>query len=291
LAIYWFREYVFSGEIEMNRRNITIAVVAILALGAGLVVYGLLTQPHKQAPPPRTVVVSTMRIPEHAHIVPAMLDVVQKPAEEATPDALSNTGDAVGMVATSDIPEGTQITPGELAKLATPPPPALVVPKGMRAVTIPIDQVKGVAGLLRPGDRVDVIAIPPRSAGTPMAYTILRDVNVLAVGQATWTVQPEVVPSAAPGAAATPPAAFVQPATATLAVTPAEADLLASADVNAILRLALRPQGEPARSTTAETLIYPTPLPVATPVAPAAAPRGPTGIPVINGDVVAGPTK
>lgn len=278
----------------MNRRNITIAVVAILALGAGLVVYGILTAPRKVEVPPRNVVVTAMRIPEHAHIVPAMLDVVQKPQDQVPSDALSNTGDAIGLVAASDIPEGSVVTPAQLAHLSTPPPPALIVPKGMRAVTISIDQVKGVAGLLRPGDHVDVIAIPPRTAGAPAAYTILRDINVLAVGSATWTVAPEIIPNAVatpnpgqPAAPATPAPPMVQPATATLSVTPSQADLLASADINAIVRLALRPQGEPKGSEPAETLIYPTPLPP--PSQPkAAAPHGPTGVPVINGDTVAG---
>jgi len=45
----------------------------------------------------------------------------------------------------------------------------------MRAVSISIDNVKGIAGLITPGDRVDVIAVPSVNAGeTPRGFAILR---------------------------------------------------------------------------------------------------------------------
>jgi len=264
----------------MNRRNITIAIAAILALGVGLVVYGVLTAPHKAVPLPRNVVVAAMRIPAHARIVPEMLTVVQKPPDQVDPSALTDPSQALGQIAMADIAQASPILPADVAAPPTPAPEVLHVANGMRAVTIPIDQVKGVAGLLRPGDHVDVIAVPPRSTQPPEAFTIIRDSKVLAVGTEVAN-PPEPVP-ASPGAQPTP--VPVVPTTATLQVTPAQADLLTSADINATLRLALRSPREPADTHPAQEIEYPMPpAPPAPASGPAAAPQG---VPVINGDKV-----
>jgi Flp pilus assembly protein CpaB len=115
---------------------------------------------------------------------------------------------------------------------------------GMRAVSIPIDRVKGVSGLIQPGDRVDIIAIPPQrgSGPPPKAVTIFRGIRVLAVG------------TALENASATPSPEEQGAATVTLEVNPKQADLLAWADSNATLRLALRSPREPIRSEPTEIL-------------------------------------
>jgi len=52
---------------------------------------------------------------------------------------------------------------------------------GMRAVTIPVDDVSGVAGFITPGDRVDIVLI--RSGETMSADVILQNVKVITVDQ------------------------------------------------------------------------------------------------------------
>lgn len=52
---------------------------------------------------------------------------------------------------------------------------------GMRAVTIPVDDVSGVAGFITPGDRVDIVLI--RSGETMTADLILQNVKVITVDQ------------------------------------------------------------------------------------------------------------
>ncbi len=113
----------------------------------------------------------------------------------------------------------------------------------MRAVSISIDKVKGVAGLIQPGDRVDVIAVPPRVASeVPHASAILRGALVLAMGNEVETTS------------ATPSPDNQNLTTVTLALTPRQVDLLASADLNTTLRLALRPPKESIRAFPAEAL-------------------------------------
>lgn len=66
------------------------------------------------------------------------------------------------------------------------------VPLNYRAVTIPVDQVAGVAGLIKPRDRVDVMATIAVTASTPggtrssmETLTILENVTVLAIDNRT----------------------------------------------------------------------------------------------------------
>jgi pilus assembly protein CpaB len=110
---------------------------------------------------------------------------------------------------------------------------------GMRAVSIPVDRVKDVSGLIQPGDRVDVIAIPPTRG---KAVTIFRGLRVLAVG------------STLENASATPSPEEAGSATITLEVNPKQADLLDWADANTNIRLALRSPQEPLRSEPTEEL-------------------------------------
>lgn len=260
----------------MSRRNVTIAVIAVLALGVALVVYGILSQPRKSAAPPKNVVIAAMNIPANARVVPAMVTTEQKPSDQVDPSALVDPADAVGMLAVADIPQGAQITPARLARPAAAPQ-GLQVAVGMRAITIQADLIKGVAGLLQPGDHVDVLASPNRIITEPKTFAIVRDARVLAINQNIGVPQPA---PAASGGGSPPPGPPPTPApffTVTLAVTPAQADTIMAADLNGTIRLALRSSHEPARSMTAEAFVYPTPI-------PPKAQNTPPGVQVVNGD-------
>ncbi|HZY99143.1 MAG TPA: Flp pilus assembly protein CpaB, partial [Candidatus Baltobacteraceae bacterium] len=262
----------------MNRRNITIAVIAVLALGIGLVIYGILATPRQSTAPPRTVVIAAMNIPANTKIVPAMVTTEQKPSDQVDATALSDPADAVGMLAAADIPQGVMLTPIRLARPA-PVPQGLQVAVGMRAITIAVDNVKSVAGLLIPGDHVDVLAAPIRvGAAAPHAYAIVRDARVVAVGRSVGT--PQAAPTGSPGPAAPKPTP-APPTTVTLAVTPAQADTIMAADLGGVVRLALRSSHEPARSMTAETMVFAEERKQG----PAGPPK-PQGVVVVNGSQV-----
>ena len=70
--------------------------------------------------------------------------------------------------------------PGERASLST------LLDKDRRAITIRVDDVRGVAGFILPGDRVDVVLIRSESdSGGRRDYSdlLLQDVKVIAVDQ------------------------------------------------------------------------------------------------------------
>lgn len=58
-----------------------------------------------------------------------------------------------------------------------------VVPEGMRAVTMEINEVSGVAGLIMPGCRVDVVSTFPNENGQMMTKTVCKALKIVAVGR------------------------------------------------------------------------------------------------------------
>ena len=264
-------------------KNISLIVAIVLALLTGFLTWQFLATEHRttaERGASRNVMVAAQDIPARVRITPAMLTVATRQRSSSEPDALVEPAQAVGGYSLISIPAGSAITASKIASTQSAAL-ATVLKPGMRAVSIGLDRVKGVSGLIVPGDRVDVIAVPSHYAGeTPVARTILRGVLVLALGTKLETATNASNPDQ-------------NVSTATLGVTPQQADLLASADVNATLRLALRSPEEPLNSLPVEKLI--TPQTETQPVAAPAAPQAPVvarqvrtvtvpvGIPVING--------
>jgi pilus assembly protein CpaB len=105
--------------------------------------------------------------------------------------------------------------------------PALAerLPAGTRAVTVPVDEVSSQAGLVRPGDHVDLMLAEEREAGAGrcvVVRSLLESLHVLATGRATreaGNVRPGI-----PGAPANYDESY---STITLDVTPQQAQQLA----------------------------------------------------------------
>lgn len=143
------------------------------------------------------------------------------PAASVDPDRLAGAIVRTAVAAGQPLAAGHLVSRGEQGLLA-----ALIAP-GHRAVTIPVTAAAGLAGLLGPGDRVDVLlAVALPGTDRAVARTVLENVRVLGVdGQLR----------AQPGAAAEQP-----PSTVTLEVTPEGAETLALAQEIGRLSLALR---------------------------------------------------
>jgi pilus assembly protein CpaB len=237
----------------MNVRRTTLLIAIVLAVGTGLLTLTYLNSLRPQQSAPRQVLVASQDIPARIRITAAMFHTETRPANALEPDAISNPDQAVGSLALITIPSGSQLTSSQIGNNVPSALPVRLEP-GMRAVSIPIDRVKGVSGMIEPGDRVDVIAIPPNKQ---KAVTIFRGLLVLAVG------------TELENASATPSPQEEGSATVTLAVNPKQADLLAWADSNATLRLALRSPREPLRSEPTEQLTIQDNAPALPPPAPA----------------------
>jgi pilus assembly protein CpaB len=106
-----------------------------------------------------------------------------------------------------------------------------VIRPGMRASTIRVDDVMGVAGFVLPGDFVDVLLTRPDGADREVMRTdlLLQGVRILAVDQLADQAKDSPVVAKA----------------ATIEVTPAQAQKLALAGQVGTLALALRSAAEP----------------------------------------------
>jgi pilus assembly protein CpaB len=207
------------------------------------------------------VVVATQDIPVATRITADMVEIKAISVDAVHPDSFSTTEGVVGNLARYPITAGEQILSDRVAasSLTLPEgeelPLPYIVPEGKRAVSVAVSDLISAGGLVRPGDYVDVILTVKLGGGDQIGKVILQNVEVLALDQQLEKVSPNLevgeeqrVPT---GEAETNPDAE----TVTLAVTPAEAEVLVTAEecgnnFGGRLALALRPYGE---HTTAET--------------------------------------
>ncbi len=173
-----------------KRRNATWGVAFIVvALGAAAGAALLLTRymdARVQAArvPTSEVVVAQVDIPVATPIKPEWLSVVAWPASARPEGALSEATSIVGQVALVPITRGEAVLPSKLAAAGARSGLATLLPGGMRAAAVRVDDVVGVAGFLHPGDRVDVIVtMQPRENAPNTSKIVLQNVKVLAVGQ------------------------------------------------------------------------------------------------------------
>ena len=117
---------------------------------------------------------------------------------------------------------------------------AALLPEGMRAATVRINDVSGVAGFIQPNDSVDVLitrSIPGAAQNTQLTDVLLQNIRVIAIDQE------------AKNSDGTPKVAR----TATLEVAPLDAQKLALAQEVGSLSLVLRKPGE-ANNPVVETV-------------------------------------
>jgi pilus assembly protein CpaB len=164
--------------------------------------------------------------------------------------AADEKGRAVGQQLVYPLSAGDAVVSAHLAGRGGPTLAARLR-RGARAVTVPVDEVSSQAGLVRPGDRIDLMVAEERSEATGRCVVVrplLEAVMVLATGQTQKAMPtPGSVPSAGldehlPGSGYS---------TITLDVTPEQAQLLAvGLRVGELVPL-LRPEDDPLRPPSA----------------------------------------
>lgn len=157
--------------------------------------------------------------------------------------------DLVGAVVRRPIAAGEPLALANLVKPGERGFLAAVLEPGMRAVSVPVDEASSNAGLIFPGDRVDLIVthsldLGDGAGGTRrVSETVLADVRVIAMGRSLKS-ESEAAGELAPGREAR---------TATLETTPAGAERVALAAELGKLSLSLRSLAADPAATTAAT--------------------------------------
>src|ERR1700676_1180902 len=110
--------------------------------------------------------------------------VVTLPQSAVPPGAFSGTSQVLGRGAILPVSKGEFILPGKLAALNAGAGLPSMIPPGMRAVSVRVNDVVSVAGFVQPGTRVDVMDTGTRGGGNDrQTTTVLENVAVIAVGK------------------------------------------------------------------------------------------------------------
>src|SRR5678816_1019156 len=219
----------------MNRQYRTIVVMAIAIATAALASFGVYRA--LQSMPVREVEVGTVNVVVAAEPLDVgtqlrreQVKVVAWPAKSQVPGAFADPNDVIdrGVIETISINE--PVTQRKVASKEQGAGLSPVIPQGMRALSIRVNDVISVAGYVVPGTRVDVLVTVRAQNATgnePMSRTVVSNLQVLTAGTRYDTEK---------GKDGKP-----QPVTVvTLAVVPEDAEKIALAQSEGTLSLALR---------------------------------------------------
>ncbi len=205
---------------------------------------------------PVRVVVATADVPRNAIVPDEAVRFAEIPRKFAQPGAIVNLEAVVGKRLAIGLRTGTQVS----AHVSGDGQPSLayLVEDAHRAVTVAVDDVTGVAGLIQPGDAVDVAAVfdvGAAGAGQPLARTLLQNITVLAVGTSVGARHVgDSLPAAADEDPESPEARPAGVTTVTLLVVPRQAQALVLAQHVGAITLLLRGAGDTRANEIVPTL-------------------------------------
>jgi pilus assembly protein CpaB len=216
----------------MNRRFVlALGISATMALLVSAVFYQIAVRGRsapQEAGGQREIVVATRDLDIGATIGPADLRLEQWPANRVPEDGFGGLGEVVEGVPVARILAGEPVLRRRLAPPGSGVGLSPKVPVGMRAISVRVDDVTGLAGFVLPEAQVDVLVtgMPLASPESGrMTRTILSKVRVISAGE---NLEPDVSgkPQRVP--------------VVTLLVSPEQAELLTLAATQGRLQLVLR---------------------------------------------------
>lgn len=229
--------------------------------------------------------------------------------------ALTDKNAVVGKKAGTTILSGDVITARKLSQKAG----GFVglIPDGMRAVSFSVNDVTGVSGFAKPGDKVDILLVTSREGVDRITSKILlKDVLILAVNKSSGQPQPQpqttdkngkgVPDGSAPKQTSSSTTSIGTPSVVTVALTPYDAAKLIASTQIGQLQMLLRPtndegdhyvgyyviplpKAEAPQPQPAPQPVYAAPQPASAPavsISSGGAPSGFSGIEVIRGTSV-----
>lgn len=214
-------------------RNRIFGVLAIAVLAGGGLAYGtynlVQNQPVQTADmATQPVVVAAADLQLGSELKKEDLTTVNFPAGQAPAGAFSSTAEVAGRGLIASMVKNEPILPGKLAAKEAGAGLPPVIPEGMRAVSVRVNDVVGVAGYVLPGTRVDVVATasPNESRADMTSKVILSNVQVVTAGTRMEQDQDNGKP--------------MQVTVVTLLVNPEQSERLALASTEGKIQLALR---------------------------------------------------
>ncbi|MGH7542316.1 MAG: Flp pilus assembly protein CpaB [Gemmatimonadota bacterium] len=218
----------------MRRPRIWIALLLAAVSGVAAGVLALNFFSNRPSLMPTAAVASTAHVAVAARdldvgsvVGPADVRIVDWPGDAVPQNYARSQEEVVGRGLITKVQTGEPLLLSKLADKAAGGGLPIIIPEGMRAVSVKVNEVIGVAGFVLPGTRVDVLVTlnPQQDQDQAITRVILQNVQVLTAGQ--------IIQRNAEGTPQTVPLV-------TLLVTPHEAEQLTLAATEGQIQLALR---------------------------------------------------
>jgi pilus assembly protein CpaB len=216
----------------MTRIRIFIVLAVAIGLGGTFAVatYRYIQNvPTREVRLPTTpVVVAAANLPLGTELRRDDLRVIAWPADAIPEGSFKDPQELVGRGLIQSVTQNETVLPGKLAPVGAGAGLPPIIPEGMRALSVRVNDVIGVAGYVLPGTRVDVLATvsPTNSPGDMTSKVVLTNVVVLAAGTRIEQDGENNKP--------------VSVSVVTLQVSPMEAESLTLASTEGKIQLALR---------------------------------------------------
>ena len=174
------------------KQHRTLIVMLVAVATAGVAAFGVFhaiqRMPVKQVEMETVpVVVAAREIPMGTRLTTDDVKLVAWPAKSQVEGAFSNVAAVVDRGVIAPIALNEPLTPSRVAvpEVGAGLPP--IIPAGMRAISVRVNEVVGVAGFVLPGTRVDVLVAvddngEKNDSKGPMARTVVSNVQVLTAG-------------------------------------------------------------------------------------------------------------
>lgn len=171
--------------------HIFIVVALVMAFASAMMIKNIAVNKVSSNEPKletQEIAVAAVRIPTGATISIDDLKMVEWPSKFVHPDSIfPDINSAVGRVVKSDFIPGEPIFKEKLSGDKSSGGLPVLIPAGMRAITVGVSEIKGVAGFVKPGDHVDVLVTIDKPGQdrneSKITKTVLQNILVLASAQ------------------------------------------------------------------------------------------------------------
>lgn len=216
----------------MNRRRLVVGLGIAVLVGLVFSFYAFRTFKRISTSQPEAtdhIVVANRPLQLGTRLDSTNIRVINWPRGERIPGMFHRIQDCEGRALIAPVAENEPILESRLAPKEAGAGLPAAIPEGMRAVSVAVNDVIGVAGFVVPGTMVDVLVTGPMPGVSGptnnITRTILEDTRVLAAGQKV-SQDPQGKPKTV--------------SVVTLLVSPEEADELTMASTEGKIQLALR---------------------------------------------------
>jgi len=219
-----------------RRFAIVVGVSLIWAVLVSGAFYRVAERSHAGAKDLKPLVVAVEKLPLGAVVRPEQVRLTRVPAGLFPKGGFARVEDVAGRPVVAAIEADEPLLEARVAQRGSGMGLAPMIPTGMRAASVRVNDVAGVAGFILPGMHVDVLATG-RADGhdDTMTRTVLQDIAVLSVGQ---TIQADAHnPS-------------ISAAVVTLLVMPDQAEALMLASTEGHVQLVLRNSTDRSKART-----------------------------------------